>query len=48
MEMKIALEELARRLPNLRLAPNQVVEYDPSVAVRVIHTLQLEWDAPKH
>ena len=47
MEMKIALEELARRLPNLRLASNQVVEYDPSVAVRVIHTLQLEWDAPK-
>jgi cytochrome P450 len=48
MEMKIALEELARRLPNLRLAPNQAVEYDPSVAVRVIHALQLEWDAPKH
>ncbi|HLY54560.1 MAG TPA: cytochrome P450 [Stellaceae bacterium] len=47
MEMKIALEELAKRLPNLRMAPGQSIEYDPAVATRVIKHLQLEWDAPR-
>ena len=44
MEMKIALEEMAKRLPNLRLAANQQIEYEPSVAVRVINHMVLEWD----
>lgn len=46
MEMIVALEELARRLPNLRLAKNAQIEYDPSVAVRALKHLRIEWDPP--
>lgn len=45
MELRIALEEIARRLPNLRLKPGQTIAYDPSVATRTLSHLELEWDA---
>lgn len=45
MEMRIALEELSRRLPNLRLAPGQDVRFEPAVATRTIGHLAIEWDA---
>ena len=44
MELRIALEELAKRLPNLRLRAGQDVKYDPSVATRTLSHLELEWD----
>lgn len=44
LEMKIALEELSQRLPNLRLAPEYEVDYMASVATRVLNTLDLVWD----
>ncbi|MEL7029828.1 MAG: cytochrome P450, partial [Pseudomonadota bacterium] len=44
LEMKIALEELARRLPNLRLSPQYEEDYMASVATRVLNTLDLVWD----
>ncbi|MDO9443199.1 MAG: cytochrome P450 [Beijerinckiaceae bacterium] len=45
MELRIALEELARRLPNLRLKAGQSISYDPSLATRTLSKLELEWDA---
>jgi cytochrome P450 len=45
MEMRIALEEAARRLPSLRLASPQRIEYEPSVATRLIKSLKVEWDS---
>ena len=46
MEMKIALEEIAATLPNLRLAPDQPIKMAPVYATRVMHHLRLEWDLP--
>jgi cytochrome P450 len=46
MEMRIALEEMSKRLPKLRLAPEQNVEYDASFATRSIKSLKLHWDVP--
>jgi cytochrome P450 len=48
LEMKVALEELARRMPTLRLAPDAKIEYVPAVATRVIQSLPVEWDAALH
>jgi cytochrome P450 len=48
LEMKIALEELAKRMPSLRLAPGAKIEYVPAVATRVIQSLPVEWDRPLH
>ena len=45
LELKIALEELLRRLPNLRLLdPDAEVKYQPSLPTRVINELHLAWD----
>ena len=44
MEMKIALEELAARLPGLRLAKDKPLDYMASVATRSLNSLHLEWD----
>jgi len=48
MELRIALEELARRLPGLRLKPDQQVEYEPSLATRTLKRLDIEWTPPGH
>lgn len=43
IEVQVALEELARRLPDLRLKADQKIEMVPSVATRAISKLELEW-----
>jgi cytochrome P450 len=48
LEMKVAIEELAKRLPTLRLAPGKTVEYVPAVATRAIQRLPVEWDVAVH
>jgi cytochrome P450 len=48
LEMKVALEELAKRIPTLRLVPGAKIEYVPSVATRVIESLPVEWDVSLH
>lgn len=44
MELRIALEELSKRLPSIRLVPGQEVEYFPSLPTRGINRLEVEWD----
>ena len=43
LELKVALEELATRLPDLSLVPGQEITMAPSVATRVIERLELQW-----
>lgn len=43
IELKVALEAFSRRLPNLRLAEPQAIEYFPSLPTRVISSLEIEW-----
>jgi cytochrome P450 len=45
MELRIAIEEFAKRIPSLRLAENYTVQYEPILVTRVIPKLDLEWDA---
>ncbi|MFT5674348.1 MAG: cytochrome P450 [Paraglaciecola sp.] len=44
MELYIALEEISRRIPGLRLNTDQKVVYGPSLAARMIPELFVEWD----
>lgn len=44
LELRIALEELSKRIPSLRLAPGQHIEYIPSLPARVVPRLEVEWD----
>lgn len=46
LEIKIALERLAQRLPGLRLVPDQRLEYIPTLAFRGPKHLLIEWDVP--
>ncbi|MEM8497141.1 MAG: cytochrome P450 [Pseudomonadota bacterium] len=43
IEVKVALEELSQRLPQLRLTADQSIKLAPSVATRVIERLELQW-----
>ena len=43
-ESRIALEILTKRLPSLRLVPNQTLEYIPSFVLRGLNHLHVEWD----
>lgn len=45
LEGRITIETLLRRLPNLRLQPNQTLEFDPSMLFRGLKHLYVEWDA---
>ncbi|MFD5420947.1 cytochrome P450 [Streptomyces sp. NPDC127069] len=45
LEMRIALEQLAERLPSLRLTPAQTVPYGRSLLLRGPARLLVEWDA---
>jgi cytochrome P450 len=44
-ELRVAVAALAERLPSLRL-PDQELEYFPSVPMRRLDRLIVEWDAP--
>jgi len=44
LEMRVALEVLTRRLPGLRLVPDQELRYVPSVVLRGLKHLHVEWD----
>jgi cytochrome P450 len=44
MELNAALAHLSRRMPSLRLKPDQEISYAPNFGNRVITALQLEWD----
>ena len=44
LEAKIALELFARRLPGLRLVPDQRIEYVPTVSFRGPKSLLVAWD----
>lgn len=44
MELYVALEEISRRIPGLRLKPDQEVVYAPNLAARAIPELYVEWD----
>ncbi|ARV57857.1 cytochrome [Nostocales cyanobacterium HT-58-2] len=43
-EGRIALEVLSKRLPNLRLRPNQQLDHIPTMMVRGFTQLYVEWD----
>jgi len=43
LEVKVALEELSRRLPDLSLVPDQPITLAPSVATRALEQLALRW-----
>lgn len=43
LEGRIALEVLTRRLPELRLVPDQRFEYFPSATARRLEAVELEW-----
>lgn len=45
LEMKIVLEELAGRLPGMRLAEGQEWTYIPTLTFRGVQRLLVEWDA---
>ncbi len=44
MEMKVILEELIRRLPHMRLKPEQTFRYIPTLTFRGVQNLEVEWD----
>jgi cytochrome P450 len=43
LELKVILEELTRRLPTLRLAPDQTWTFPPNTSFRGPSQLQVEW-----
>jgi hypothetical protein len=42
--MEIAVQQFTRRLPSLRLVPDQQVEYRRSMVGRGLSRLLVEWD----
>ncbi len=44
LEMRVILEQLARRLPGMRLKPGQSWEYLPTLVFRGVQKLEVEWD----
>lgn len=45
LEIRVALEEMTRRFPSMRLAPNQKIEYLPNMMSRGPLHVWVEWDA---
>jgi cytochrome P450 len=43
---RIVTQVLLQRLPNLRLQPDQILEFEPSVVYRGLKRLPVEWDVP--
>jgi cytochrome P450 len=48
LEMRIILEELARRLPHIQMVKGQKWDYIPTLAFRGIKKLMIEWDVDKN
>ena len=46
LEARIAFELLSSRLPNLRISPNQQLNYIPTLMTRGFTNLIVEWDIP--
>lgn len=44
LEMRVALQQLTRRFPTLRLAPDQQIEYQPNMMSRGPLHVWVEWD----
>ena len=44
LQMKVALEELTRRLPHMRLVPGQEFDYPVNSSARSPRAIQVEWD----
>jgi len=44
LQMRVALEELTRRLPHMRLVDGQRIEYPHNAAGRAPVALLVEWD----
>jgi cytochrome P450 len=45
LEARVVVEELALRLPGLRLVPGQELSYLPNTSFRGPRSLEVEWDA---
>ena len=45
LEMKVYLEQLTRRIPTLRMAPNDKPDFLPNTSHRGSSSLMVEWDA---
>jgi cytochrome P450 len=45
LEVKVVLEEVAKRFPGLRLASGQKLRYLPNTSFRGPRSLRVEWDA---
>ena len=45
LEARVALEQLSRRLPSLRLLPGHRDSYRPNLLGRILEELPVEWDA---
>ena len=43
LELKIILEELTRRIPEMRLVPNQAFTYSPNISFRGPQRVLVEW-----
>lgn len=44
VEARAALTTLSRMLPDMHLRPDQVLEYEPAIPVRLLQHLLVEWD----
>ena len=44
LEARVGFEELTRRLPSLRLVPDQPLAFHPNISVRGATALQVAWD----
>jgi cytochrome P450 len=44
LEGELAIEALSKRIPSLRLSPNQDLEYSPNITFRGPAKLMVEWD----
>lgn len=44
MQVRIVLEQLAARMPSLRLIPNQALAFEPNISFRGPSQLWVEWD----
>jgi cytochrome P450 len=43
MELRVILEELTRRMPAMRLSPNQAFTYSPNISFRGPQRVLVEW-----
>jgi cytochrome P450 len=44
MQLQIVIEELTARVPTLRLAPEQTIDYARNTSFRAPHSIRVEWD----